>query len=402
MANLLSKTATQLARGVDRVFAGTALNPPKLMRRRSSAESLGHEDRMRALSLIGAFYNRAEFIPRDGPFFPEPGRITPAVRHVRALGSTGEVLDLSWASEFKPLWSTDALVSHFGSWAKHQLEDAGIDPRFSVDQITSMGVDRNGQLADKYRRAHKNRNGHARWYRHCDGHRPTVVILHGYMVGEYAIEERMWPVQKLFDSGMDVVLSVLPFHGLRRSDTRGYLPPAFPSADPRFTIEGFRQLVFDHRALFDYLERMGAPSLGVMGVSLGGYGASLLSTLETRLKLAVLFIPLAAIEDFAFAHGRFIGSIAQQDLQREAMRKANWPISPLTRPPLISGDRVLLIAGDSDLVTGSTHSLKLAQHFDAELSPFIGGHLLHFGRTRAFESMWQLLAREGFTRDLRG
>jgi len=398
MANLFSKTATQLARGIDRVFAGAALNPPKLLRRRSSAESLGHDDRMRALSLIGGFYNRKEFIPRDGPFFAVPRPITPAVHHVRKLGTEGEVVDLSWASEFEPLWSIDALVSHFGTWAKKELQDAGIDPGFSAADIASLGVDRTGQLVDKYLRAHKNRNGHARWYRHAQGQRPTVVILHGYMVGEYAIEERMWPVQKLFDRGMDVVLSVLPFHGLRRSDTRGYLPPAFPSADPRFTIEGFRQLVFDHRALFDYLERMGAPSLGVMGVSLGGYGASLLSTLDTRLKLAVLFIPLAAIEDFAYAHGRLIGTSEQQDLQREAMRKANWPISPLTRPPVISGDQVVLIAGDGDHITGSSHSSKLASHFNAELSPFIGGHLLHFGRTRAFESMWRLLARQGFTR----
>lgn len=396
MANLLSKTATRFARGIDRVFAGAALNPPKILRRRSSSESLGHDDRMRALSLIGGFYNRAEFIPRDGPFFAVPRPITPAVRQVRKLGTQGEVVDLSWASEFEPLWSSDALVEHFGSWAKKELEQANIDPTFTVGDIAALGVDRTGPLAEKYLRAHANRNGHARWYRHHGERRPTVVILHGYMVGEYAIEERMWPVQRLFDSGMDVVLSVLPFHGLRRSDTRGYLPPAFPSGDPRFTIEGFRQLVFDHRALFDYLERMGAPALGVMGISLGGYGASLLATLDERLKLALLFIPLAAIEDFAHAHGRLIGSHDEQQLQREAMRKANWPISPFTRPPLITGDKIAIIAGEADAITGSHQAARLATHFEAQLTTFIGGHLLHFGRTRAFESMWQLLDRQGF------
>lgn len=398
MASLISKTATQLARGIDRVFAGAALNPPKMLRRRSASESLGHDDRMRALSLIGAFYNRPEFISREAPFFAEPRAITPAKRFVRKLGREGEVVDLSWASEFEPLWSTEKLVAHFGSWAKKELELAGVEPGFSVDDIAALGVDRSGQLVDKYLRAHKNRNGHARWYRHNSGQRPTVIILHGYMVGEYAIEERMWPVQKLFDSGMDVVLSVLPFHGLRRSDSRGYLPPAFPSGDPRFTIEGFRQLVFDHRALFDFLERSGAPALGVMGVSLGGYGASLLATLDTRVKLATLFIPLAAIEDFAHAHGRLIGSDAQQALQREAMAKANWPVSPFSRPPVITGDKVVIIAGDADAITGSRHTARLAEHFQAELSPFIGGHLLHFGRTKAFEAMWRLLAREGFSK----
>ncbi|MDB4986977.1 MAG: hypothetical protein JWN04_2155 [Myxococcaceae bacterium] len=403
MANLFSKTATQLARGVDRVFAGTALNPPKLLRGRSSAESLGHDDRMRALSLIGGFYNRESFVLRDGPFFVTPRPITPAVKHVRKLGragqeGSGEVVDLSWASEFAPLWSSEALVAHFGSWAKRELEQAGIESGFTAEDIAALGVDRNGQLPDKYRRAHANLNGHARWWRHHGERRPTVVILHGYMVGEYAIEERMWPVQKLFDSGMDVVLSVLPFHGLRRSETRGLLPPAFPSGDPRFTIEGFRQLVFDHHALFDYLTYQGVPALGVMGVSLGGYGASLLATLEERLKLAVLFIPLSAIEEFAHTHGRFIGTAAQQDLQREAMRKANWAVSPLARPPLISGDKVVVISGDADAITGGRHAARLIEHFDAEPARFIGGHLLHFGRTQAFESMWRLLRREGFAR----
>ena len=398
MANLFSRTKTGLARGFDRVFAGAALNPPQMLRRRSASESLGHDDRMRALSVIGAFYDRPEFLTREGPFFGVPRPITPATKRVRKLGTQGEVLDLSWASEFEPIWSADALVEHFGSWAKRELEQAGLDASFSVDDIAALGVDRSGPLSAKYHRVHANRNGHARWWRHTGEPRPTVIILHGYMVGEYLIEERMWPVQKLFDSGVDVVLSVLPFHGLRRSDSRGYLPPAFPSGDPRFTIEGFRQLVFDHRALFDFLERSGAPALGVMGVSLGGYGASLLATLDTRIKLATLFIPLAAIEDFAHAHGRLIGSDAQQALQREAMGKANWPVSPFSRPPVITGDKVVIIAGDADAITGSRHTARLTQHFNAELSPFIGGHLLHFGRAKAFEAMWRLLAREGFAR----
>ncbi|MDB4973752.1 MAG: hypothetical protein JWN48_2093 [Myxococcaceae bacterium] len=398
MATLLSKTATQLARGIDRMFAGAALNPPKMFRRRSSAESLGHDDRMRALSLIGGFYNRESFLLRQGPFFPTPRPITPAIHHVRRIGKAGEVVDMSWASEFEPLWSPEALVSHFGSWAKKELELAGIEPGFSNTDIAALGVDRSGPLLEKYKRAHANLNGHARWWRHHGERRPTVVILHGYMVGEYAIEERMWPVQKLFDSGMDIVFSVLPFHGLRRSETRGFLPPAFPSADPRFTIEGFRQLVFDHTALFDYLERQGVPSLGVMGVSLGGYGASLLATLDPRLKAAVLFIPLSAIEEFAHTHGRFTGTAEQQNLQREAMRKANQAVSPFARPPLIKGDQVVVIAGDADAITGGRHAERLVQHFQAEHSRFIGGHLLHFGRGQAFEAMWRMFARHGFMR----
>lgn len=385
------------AHTVDRVFAGGAMNPPKVLRGRSSAERLGHVDRMRALSVIAAFYNRPEHLALDGPFFPRAAPIAPHVTHVRTLGNAGIVVDLTWASEFTPIWSTEALVSLFGSWAPEQLERAGIEPTFSADDIATLGVDESGPLLDKYLKVEPNRIAHARWYRHLGGApRPTVVILHGYMAGEFAIEERMWPVQQLFEQGADVVLSVLPFHGLRRSRRRGYLPPAFPSADPRFTIEGMRQLVYDHRALFDYLTRQGTPSLGVMGISLGGYGASLLATVDARLRCGLFFIPLSAIELFAHANGRFTGSHEQQLLQREAMRLSHVPVSPLARPALIRGQQAVIINGLGDAITGSRHSQPLVEHFDAELHHFVGGHLLHFGRARAFEAMWRMLAREGF------
>ncbi|HEY6879739.1 MAG TPA: hypothetical protein VI299_17045, partial [Polyangiales bacterium] len=192
------------------------------------------------------------------------------------------------------------------------------------------------------------------------------------------------------------VLSVLPFHGRRRARGRGYLPPAFPSADPRFTIEGMRQLVFDHRALFDYLTRLGTPGLGVMGTSLGGYGAALLATLEARLRAGVFFIPLSAIEAYAYASGRFIGNAQEQLAQLHAMQAAHYPISPLARPPLIRGNQVVVIHGQADVITGREHSDPLVKHFDAEVHHFLGGHVLHFGRGRALEAMWRLLAREGF------
>jgi dienelactone hydrolase len=391
------KLLSRLAHTVDRVFAGGAMNPPKALRGRSAAERLNHVDRMRALNVIAAFYNREEHLAPGSAFLPAPLPIAPTATHVRTIRNEGMVLDLTWQSDFEPLWSTEALVSLLGSWAPEQLERAGIEPTFGADDVAALRVDTNGALIDKYKRVEPNLIAHARWYRHLDGApRPTVVILHGYMVGEYMIEERMWPVQRLFERGADVVLSVLPFHGLRRARRRGYLPPAFPSADPRFTIEGMRQLVFDHRALFDYLTRQGTPALSVMGISLGGYGAALLSTIEERLRCGLFFIPLSAIELFAQANGRFTGSREQQDLQRDAMQRAHTPVSPIARAPKIRGQQAIIINGEGDAITGHAHTEPLQRHFDAEVHHFLGGHLLHFGRTRAFESMWRMFEREGF------
>jgi pimeloyl-ACP methyl ester carboxylesterase len=254
-----------------------------------------------------------------------------------------------------------------------------------------LGYDRSGTLRDKYLRAEANRSAHARWFKHVGAPRPCLVLIHGYMAGNYLIEERIWPVKRLFNSGLDVVVSVLPLHGLRRAQDRGYRPPAFPSSDPRFTIEGVRQLVFDQRALFAYLRAGRVSELGVMGMSLGGYAAALLATLESDLRLGVLFVPMASIEDSALRHGHMRGTPAEQAEQRALLERAHLPVSPFARASRVPSERMVVVAGEADLVTGVEPARALAQHFGAQLSLFHGGHLLHAGREEAFRPVWQLL-----------
>jgi pimeloyl-ACP methyl ester carboxylesterase len=388
----VDRARASVARNLDLAFCGAALNPPRLLRLRSSAESLGHAQRMRGLAAIGTFYGRPEFLLPESSFFAAPRAIDPVCARRRALGATGEVLDLSWPSEFEPLWTRSAVEGYISTLPPPP--DGGRPFHYESD-VHELRMDRSGELVDKYHRAQRNRTCHARWFRHNQPGRPCVVLLHGYMGGSYAIEERIWPVKQLFDAGLDVVLSVLPFHGPRRSEARGFLPPSFPSSDPRFTIEGFRQLVFDHRALLDFLRRSGAASLGLMGMSLGGYSAALLATLDARLQFLLLFIPLASIEDFAHRHGRLTGTPEQQRAQWQALRDAQWAVSPLARAPALPAERVVVLAGDSDLVTGRPHAEQLASHFGVEPRFFPGGHLLHFGRERAFSALWELLAQSG-------
>jgi pimeloyl-ACP methyl ester carboxylesterase len=345
---------------------------------------------MRGLGAIAGFYNRAEYLPPESDLFPRPEPIAPVIERVRSLAQ-GEVLDLSWPSGFAPLWTGAAVDARFLQLSHDELAQLGLAGCSVHEVMAELALDKSGDLLEKYMRAKRNQVARARWFRHGDRPRPCAVLLHGYMAGTYAIEERLWPVRQLFDSGMDVVISVLPFHGARRSETRGYRPPSFPSSDPRFTIEGMRQLVRDHTALFDYLLDGRVASLGVMGMSLGGYGSALLATLDARLSFAVLVIPLAAIELFAFTHGRFVGTEEDQHAQRVAMNGAQWTVSPLARPPLVQSDRVVVLAGESDYVTGVQHARQLSEHFKTDLHMFEGGHLLQFGRTRTFAPVWKML-----------
>jgi pimeloyl-ACP methyl ester carboxylesterase len=215
------------------------------------------------------------------------------------------------------------------------------------------------------------------------------VLVHGYRTGHFALEERVMPVSWLYGRGLDVALFVLPFHAARTAPGRAL----FPSSDPRLSNEGFRQAMLDLRALIRWLRARGAPAVGALGMSLGGYTVSLLGTVEDDLAFVVPVIPLASIADFARDGQRYVGTDDEQRLQHEALERALRAVSPLARPPRLASDRVLVIAGDADRITPVAHAQRLATHFGAPLETFPGGHLLQFGRAEAFRSVGKLLRR---------
>jgi pimeloyl-ACP methyl ester carboxylesterase len=344
-----------VAREVDHAFRRAALTRRPIFRRRSTAESLGHDERITGLGAMAEIYARPDLVADPGTFFAQSTAIAPVIKRVRGYGKRGEVLDLTWQSDYQPLWG---------------------QPGFMPD-VAVTGIDTGRSVRAKYLAEERNLVGHARWFRHLDGVRPAVMILHGYLAGELNVEEQVWPTRALFKQGYDVIFTVLPFHGARK--TRLLAPPRFPASDPRFTIEGFRHLVFDHVALTDYMLRGRVKSMGLMGMSLGGYGASLLATVDPRWSFVVPVVPLSCTAQFALETGRFVGTPEQQALQQQALSNAQRAISPLERPALIDSDRIVIVAGASDHVTGLPHAQRLATHFNSDLITFDGGHLLQFG-----------------------
>ena len=307
--------------------------------RGSRAEALPHEGRMQALAEIRKAYD----VP-DEVFFVPPAPIRPTLERVRP-----GVVDASWPSDFEPFLP---------------------------------------ELRDRYLGHRANRTARARLYLGSSP-RPAIILIHGYLAGHWWVEERAWPIDWLAER-YDLALALLPFHALRsRSDKRG--PPPFPGADPRMTNEGFRQAIFDLRALTGYLLERGAPSVGVMGMSLGGYTTSLLATLEP-MAFAVPIIPLASLADFAEEQGR-LGEGEQARMQHDALEAANRIVSPLSRPSRVRPENVLVVAAQADRITPMGHAERLATHFGADLVHFEGGHLLQVGRAEAFRTIGRWLHR---------
>lgn len=310
-------------------------------RDRARAEKMTHAERLEVLAEIHASYSDHD------RFFDFARPIEPTLREVRS-----GVFDATWASTFEP-WSPD--------------------------------------VSEKYLREVHNRTARARLFLR-GGKRPAVIAIHGYLGGYYVFEEATWPIAWMQKRGLDVALPVLPFHAQRGRQRRG--APPFPSADPRFTNEGFRQAAADIVGLANWLRERGAPAVGVIGFSLGGYTSSLLATVTDAIDFVVPMIPLASVADFAREQGQ-LGTGAEVEEQHAALEKANWIVSPLARPLRVPKNRALVVAAENDCITPQSHARRLATHFDCEMMTIAGGHLVQIGRGDAYRAFGRMLVREG-------
>ncbi len=238
------------------------------------------------------------------------------------------------------------------------------------------------EAANAYLRPKENATARARLITLGEG-RPTTILVHGYRMGHLDVDARIWPIEQLLASGLDVAQIVLPHHGPRMAE--GRRRPLFPNADPRLTVEGVRQGVHDIRQLIGVLRDRGSERVGVIGMSLGGLVSSTLATVDPTLDHVVPMIPLASFADFGRDNDTLPGDpIQRRDLHR-ALEGVTRVVSPLSRPLAVDPSRALVLAGQGDQVTPKGHAELIARHFGVPLELFHGGHLLQFGRKAAFE-----------------
>ena len=88
--------------------------------------------------------------------------------------------------------------------------------------------------------------------------------------------------------GLNVAIPVMPLHGPRSQGRRG--GDGFLSGNFVDTVHAQTQAAWDVRRLIDWLRSFGAPAVGIHGVSLGGYTAALVASLDPKLDCAVVGI----------------------------------------------------------------------------------------------------------------
>ncbi|MBK7584985.1 MAG: alpha/beta hydrolase family protein [Myxococcales bacterium] len=243
-----------------------------------------------------------------------------------------------------------------------------------------------------YLRHRRNRFAHARHWRHGDTARPTVIAVHGFSADLYHLNEWFFAIPWLYREGYDVLLVTLPFHGKRQTLLSPFSGHGFFAGGVNRINEAMGQAIFDLRIFIDHLEDLGVPRLGVTGVSLGGFTAALLATVEPRLAFAIPNVPVTSIADLVL-EWEPIASLLGLALRATGkdVRDARELLSvscPLSYPPRIARERLMIIGGVGDRLAPPTHSRLLWDHWQrCRLHWFPGSHLIHLDRGDYFRQM---------------
>jgi dienelactone hydrolase len=241
---------------------------------------------------------------------------------------------------------------------------------------------------------------HAELWHHRGGRpRPAVIALHGFGMGHPALDAAVLMVPALFAAGLDVALLTLPLHGARAPRSARFSGQLFANPNVPRINESIAQAIHDIAALTAWLRDRGAGSVGVLGLSLGGYVAALAAALIDDLAFAIPVVAPVCFGDLAhrfMATSRLYRDRHDRALSREEFRAVYRIHSPLAHAPRLATDRMLIVAARGDRVVPAEHAIWLWAHWGGpRLAWFTGSHLVPFGRAHVLREILGFLAVRG-------
>ncbi len=259
----------------------------------------------------------------------------------------------------------------------------------------------NPALRDAFAAHENNRIARAQHWRHLDGPRPTIIVLHGFMGSPALFNSAFFSLPWFYGHGYDVCLVTLPFHGRRASRLSPYSGFGFFAHGLAHLNEAMLQAISDVRVLVGYLLDRGAGQVGVTGLSLGGYTTAVLAAAEPRLHFA---IPNAAVTEMSglirswFPAGLLLSTaLERQGLAFDELRAALGVHSPLTYQPQLPKDRLFIIGGLGDRLAPPEQSLQLWEHWRrCRLHWYPGNHVMHVNRGEYLREMGRFLQATRF------
>lgn len=205
--------------------------------------------------------------------------------------------------------------------------------------------------------------------------RPWLVCVHGTEMGRAGLDLtlfRAWHLHE--DFGLNVILPVLPMHGPRAKG----LPKGavFPGENVMDDVHGTAQSVWDVRRIIAWIrsQQPGA-RIGLNGISLGGYVASLVASLEDDLTCAILGVPPSNLVELLGRHS----GLPKEDPRRETLELAKpigHMLSPLSMEPKVPPRGRFIYAGVADrIVHPREQVIQLWEHWGRpDVGWYHGGH----------------------------
>ena len=172
-----------------------------------------------------------------------------------------------------------------------------------------------------------------------------MILLHGWN-NELGYRMLFPYLARRFNGlGINALIFELPYHRQRKPRRSGGAPNNFLSGDLLHVVSAFHQAIADARATVAWLHAQGCERIGVWGLSLSGWLTGLLACVEPRLNLAVLMIPVVRMDRV----------ITELDFCRPIRRRLAGktmkldPLNLVTYRPILSADRILVVASEHDL-----------------------------------------------------
>lgn len=219
-----------------------------------------------------------------------------------------------------------------------------------------------------------NNHAYATMLRHPEP-RPWLVGIHGAEMGRGELDLWLFRARHLHDKfGLNIVLPVLPMHGPR---ARG-LPKgaAFPNEDAMDNLHASAQGVWDVRRLLSWIRAQEPHSrIGLNSISMGGYVAALVASLEDDLTCAILGVPVADVVQLLGRHS----GLSHGDPRRQTVMLAEplgRMMSPLSLQPRVPMRGRFIYAGIADRVVHPREQVvRLWEHWGKpEIVWYHGGH----------------------------
>jgi hypothetical protein len=259
----------------------------------------------------------------------------------------------------------------------------------------------NPAVRSSYGAFSENHTAWAQRWCHDDGPRPTLCVIHGFGASPYWLNSAFFNLPWLYGHGYDILLYVLPFHGVRQPRSAPFSGWGLFAHGFAHFNEAMLQGVYDFRVFFEHLIARGVDQVAVTGLSLGGYIAALLAEVDDRLALSVPNAPVVSmgtlIDQWFPANLLIAGGTRLAGIEREELDQALAVHSPLTYAPVIAPERRMIIGGLGDRLAPPEQSRMLWEHWDhCRLHWFPGNHVLHFNRGAYLEEMLAFMRGVGF------